>query len=334
MLLGKEATYNIRMDPSPRRCGDIAAAFASREDAWQTFVDGHGRHRLVFESKARLLPELHLVGWLRFRHAMANALWPSQHRGLYEFHYIVHGNLHWWVEQQEYVLGPGMILVVRPDELHGAANAVLDPCEHYWMQVDLRSEKNLPGLPIKSAREITQLLGSRAGRCFSGGEPVREAFERLVEEHRHPGPFPTLFARSIFHELLVLICRAHAIEDCGQTPPIAEQGTWRAIQAIRENSVKPPSVAELAAFSGVSENTLRRDFRRKTGLTPLEFVTSVRIEKAKVMLRETDLDVTDIAIRLGFSSSQYFATVFMRITGKTPRDYRKAGDDRISEEPL
>ncbi len=148
------------MRTTPRR-HDIAQEFVDREDAWQDFVEGHGRHRLVFEGRDRLLPELHLLGWLKFRRAMANALWPSQHRGFFEIHYIVHGNLHWWVEQQDYPLGPGMLLVIRPDELHGAQNAVLDPCEHYWIQIDLRTPKNLPGLQLKESREICELLATR-----------------------------------------------------------------------------------------------------------------------------------------------------------------------------
>ena len=53
----------------------------------------------------------------------------------------------------------------------------------------------------------------------------------------------------------------------------------------------------------------------------------MRIEKAKAMLRETDVDVTDISSRLGFSSSQYFATVFLKTTGLTPRVFRKAGNE-------
>ncbi len=98
------------------------------------------------------------------------------------------------------------------------------------------------------------------------------------------------------------------------------------MSVIREKLEDPPSVAELSALLGMSENTLRREFRRKTGLTPLEFVTSMRIKKAKAMLCETDMDITEISSHLGFSTSQYFATVFSKTTGLTPRDYRKQGE--------
>jgi AraC-like DNA-binding protein/mannose-6-phosphate isomerase-like protein (cupin superfamily) len=316
----------ISMRTTPRR-HDIAQEFVDREDAWQDFVEGHGRHRLVFEGRDRLLPELHLLGWLKFRRAMANALWPSQHRGFFEIHYIVHGNLHWWVEQQDYPLGPGMLLVIRPDELHGAQNAVLDPCEHYWIQIDLRTPKNLPGLQLKESREICELLATRQARRYCGGEPIRDTLEKLVEEHRHPEPFSKLLARSLLHQFLIQVSRAVPLEDATQqAAATTARDIWRAVSVIREKLEDPPSVAELSALLGMSENTLRREFRRKTGLTPLEFVTSMRIKKAKAMLCETDMDITEISSHLGFSTSQYFATVFSKTTGLTPRDYRKQGE--------
>ncbi len=317
--------YNNRMPTSKRLKTGIVEGFTDKEDAWKTFVDGHGRQHLTFAGKGRLLPELHLLGWLKFRQAMANALWPSQHHGLCEIHYIVHGKPRWWVEQQEYLLGPGMILVVRPNELHGGLHGVLDPCEHYWMQLDLRKGRNLPGLSVRLAREMSACLEGRSSRLFAGGEPVRDAFERLVEEHRSPGRFSLASARGILHELLVLVCRAMSLEDSGQQASTrSEQGVWEAIEKIRDNLVNPPSVAQLSALLGISEPTLRSQFRRKTGLTPLEFVTSLRIEKAKMMLRDTNMGVTQIASHLGFSTSQYFATVFLKTTGQTPREYRKA----------
>jgi AraC-like DNA-binding protein len=319
--------YNLRMRKVTKRKTSIAPGFADKKDAWTTFVEGHGRHRLTFEGKGRILPELHLLGWLKFRQAMANALWPSQHHGLYEIHCIAHGKLHWWVEQQDYLLGPGAILVIRPGELHGASHGVLDPCEHYWMQLDVGIGKRLPALSAKLSQEMISCLEGRSSRALAGGEPARDAFERLVEEHRNPGRFSLALARGVLHELLTIICRAPTLEDSQESASShTEQGIWRAIQEIRENLASPPSVARLAALLGVSEPTLRSEFRRKTGLTPLEFVTSLRIEKARMMLRGTDMDITQIAGHIGFSSSQYFATVFLKKTGQTPRDYRKSVD--------
>jgi AraC-like DNA-binding protein len=53
----------------------------------------------------------------------------------------------------------------------------------------------------------------------------------------------------------------------------------------------------------------------------LDYITRRRIEESKKMLSQGEASVTDIAYALGFSSSQYFATVFKRITGQSPKQF-------------
>ena len=58
-------------------------------------------------------------------------------------------------------------------------------------------------------------------------------------------------------------------------------------------------------------------------MSPWQYILKVRIEAAKQRLAARDESITQIAMRLGFASSQYFATTFKRITGVTPRAYRQ-----------
>jgi AraC-like DNA-binding protein len=53
----------------------------------------------------------------------------------------------------------------------------------------------------------------------------------------------------------------------------------------------------------------------------MEYFTRLKVDAAKQMIRENDLNFTEIADRLGFNTSQYFTTVFRRVTGMTPTEY-------------
>jgi AraC-like DNA-binding protein len=64
-------------------------------------------------------------------------------------------------------------------------------------------------------------------------------------------------------------------------------------------------------------------FLKEVRLTPAEYLTRLRMKKAKQLLKISKKSITEIAFDLGFSSSQYFATVFKKVTGITPRFYRK-----------
>ena len=91
-----------------------------------------------------------------------------------------------------------------------------------------------------------------------------------------------------------------------------------------KNYAQDLSVGDIAAAVGVSESLIFRLFRSKEKNTPIDYLRNIRIENAKRMLIEDDgLNISDIAVRCGFSESAYFCSVFRKHTGMTPRSYRK-----------
>ncbi len=76
----------------------------------------------------------------------------------------------------------------------------------------------------------------------------------------------------------------------------------------------------------LSLSRFKARFKNEVGLPPADFIMRGKIERARQLLAAGDLSVTQIAMRLGFSSTQYFATAFKRHTGKTPSQARRADD--------
>ena len=58
------------------------------------------------------------------------------------------------------------------------------------------------------------------------------------------------------------------------------------------------------------------------GMPPMQYVNSYRIEKAQTLLKNTDRSITDIALAVGFDDASYFARIFKKQTGMTPREYK------------
>ncbi|MBE6594623.1 MAG: helix-turn-helix domain-containing protein [Ruminococcaceae bacterium] len=83
-------------------------------------------------------------------------------------------------------------------------------------------------------------------------------------------------------------------------------------------------VAELARHCGMSESGLYACFRRELGTTPLGLRNRIKVERATVLLEETDLSVEEIAERLGFGNAACFRKIVKEVTGKTPSAIRKA----------
>jgi AraC family transcriptional regulator of adaptative response / methylphosphotriester-DNA alkyltransferase methyltransferase len=72
----------------------------------------------------------------------------------------------------------------------------------------------------------------------------------------------------------------------------------------------------------MSKYHLQRVFKRNTGMSPLEYVTKLRINEAATRLQTTEQTITDIAHDLGYTSSAHFSNVFRQQTGYTPSEYR------------
>jgi two-component system response regulator YesN len=82
------------------------------------------------------------------------------------------------------------------------------------------------------------------------------------------------------------------------------------------------SLYSTAAYVGISPNHLSTVFSRETGENFIEYLTRVRVEKAKQLLRDTAMKVADIAYETGFSDPHYFSSIFKKHTGLSPREFR------------
>jgi LacI family transcriptional regulator len=95
-----------------------------------------------------------------------------------------------------------------------------------------------------------------------------------------------------------------------------------ALQILRTADPLYTSVAALVREVNLSQKTLERRFRRYLDKTPEQEIMRIRIERSKILLRETSLSVESVALKTGFYSQGHFIKAFKREVGMTPGDYR------------
>ena len=83
------------------------------------------------------------------------------------------------------------------------------------------------------------------------------------------------------------------------------------------------TTAALAERFHLDEHYLCRLFKGEMGMPPMQYLNAYRIERAKSLLQNTDRSITDIALAVGFDDPSYFARLFKRISGMTPREYKQ-----------
>jgi DNA-binding response OmpR family regulator len=93
---------------------------------------------------------------------------------------------------------------------------------------------------------------------------------------------------------------------------------------IADNLAALPGLAEIARSVGTYREKLSQVFREQTGMTVFGFIREERIRRGEELLKDTDIDVQDIALLIGFNNAGNFATAFRERMGVTPTAYRQS----------
>lgn len=83
---------------------------------------------------------------------------------------------------------------------------------------------------------------------------------------------------------------------------------------------------EIASAANISEREANRIFQKTIRETPFEYLTTYRLNRAKELLSHSDLSITEISYRCGFTDSAYMGKQFRKAYGMTPKEYRSHSD--------
>lgn len=129
-------------------------------------------------------------------------------------------------------------------------------------------------------------------------------------------------ADSLFNELLNFIISSLTCIAYNKSHSNLRQ-IGRAKEYIHENYMKNITLEDLGAYIGYNPSYFSSLFKKETGTSFIEYLSKTRIEKAKDLLRESDLRVQDISLMVGYNDVKYFSKSFIKHTGLKPNEYRK-----------
>ncbi len=106
----------------------------------------------------------------------------------------------------------------------------------------------------------------------------------------------------------------------------------RSISYIRNNLSAELTLERLALEAHVSKHHFCRLFKRHLKMTPMEYISYLRIQRAKELLLREDLNITMVALEVGYNDASTFIRHFKKVTNLTPSDYKKSFR-KISSQP-
>jgi AraC-like DNA-binding protein len=98
---------------------------------------------------------------------------------------------------------------------------------------------------------------------------------------------------------------------------------WKARKFIHQHSDDELSLTKVAKLSNISGNHLSEKFKEVTGINFVDYIARIRVGKARDLLQNSNLRISEIAFAVGFQSLSQFNRVFRKVTRKSPTQFRK-----------
>jgi AraC family transcriptional regulator len=204
----------------------------------------------------------------------------------------------------------------------------------YWRWHTGRSQETLhiyllPGFVQKAAETCDLNHGQIAIEPQLGvrDEQLSHLAMSLLYEMKEENVVGRLYADSVASVIAIQLARRYScLKDVRITRGgMAPHKLRRAVEHISEHLEQEQdiSLAVVAEEVGMSYYHFSRSFKQSIGLSPINYITRQRIERAKRLLGETELPISEIALRTGFSSQSHFTTSFRRLAGVTPSSFRR-----------
>ncbi len=271
-----------------------------------------------------------IISYGRFQ---CSELSPHKNRGM-EITYIEKGMMEWMVEGVPENVESGSIYFTLPWQVHGSMNP-REPENTIW-HVLFHLEKEYPepqtafgfpnsfGFSEEETRILSRAFAGADHHSFPASAAMRSLMPTLINELQSTHELRNAHTITLLRAILVELKRIIAGEVLGSGRcTFSERKVQDLIAGLPTRCDEAWSLAGMADECGIQRTQLNKIFQKLTGSTPMEYLFRIRIERAKTLLRETDVKIIDIAMECGYTTSQYFANTFKQATGATPSQYRR-----------
>jgi AraC family 4-hydroxyphenylacetate 3-monooxygenase operon regulatory protein len=307
-------------------------------------VEAVGRNKLKFNALARhtypgnrLTQDtigLNSIGYWDANEPQDWGLDWHRNEGI-EIHFLESGSMPYSQENQTLELLPNNLTITRPWEVHKVGGPVIGMGKFYWIILDLnvrRPHQNWSWpdwiiLAPKDLEKLTNILRQNEKFCWKADKRILDCFQRIGKavDSDNQGSNASKI-RLLVNNLLLFILDLVAVEEVQLNEKLmnSSRSVQLFLKELNVNLSENWTVEKMAKSSGVGLTRFTFHCRQLTNLTPMKYLMLKRLEMSKqLLLDHPEMNISDVAYQCGFSTSQYFATMFKKQEKCTPVAYRK-----------
>jgi len=264
---------------------------------------------------------------------------PGERHNFWELVYVDKGEIEVRADNKRHSLKQGSLIFHQPNEFHSLTAL----------------HGKAPNVIVITFDCDSNAMKSFADKVFQLDHEQRNQMARIISEGANAFTFPFHYplvrnlrqpigceqlVKCYLETFLILLLRQGASIENGRESLLLpkekeEDKLVSAIVALMEERLSTQlSLTEISHALHIASTKLKELFKRNTGKTIMEYYAHMKIEKAKLSIREDNYNFTEISRQLGFSSVHYFSKAFKRASGMNPSEYAKSvkARSRIEQE--
>ncbi|MFZ5987855.1 MAG: AraC family transcriptional regulator [Bacillota bacterium] len=257
---------------------------------------------------------------------------PNRHE-FFEMVYIRKGNAVFEISGYPAEIGPNNIIIIKPDQPHKFIVKSESGCEFIVLNFKFVNKFDSQYSGVSLDDFLNFVSGKESGSFItlkvSQKNEIVTLLNRILSEKENPDIGSEFLNYLLVLELFVLISRALKMEwenSIKNKSPKLKELIQASVSYIHNNYERDISLKDIAQYVFLSSSYFTRAFKEEVGISPINYLLKVRIERAKELLKDTDIKISDIALNIGFSNQQRFNDIFKKYVRITPLQYRKQSD--------
>lgn len=233
----------------------------------------------------------------------------------YQLLYIASGKAHFFFQNdEEKIVTAGHMVIYRPKEMQRYVYYGADQTEVYWVHFTGNNVKNiLRGYGILDDIKIVY-----SGTSLEYARIFKQMIYELQQCQSDYEELLSMLLREIFISLHRKITKKHIIKN-----EYLEKEMALAMKYFNDNYNTNISIEEYASSRGMSISWFIRSFRQHANVTPMQYIVSLRMTNAQMLLETTNYNIKEISYIIGYDNPLYFSRIFNKQKGVSPSEYRK-----------
>jgi AraC-like DNA-binding protein len=257
---------------------------------------------------------------------------PHKNPGL-EIVLVSKGEPRWKVEDREVKLRANTLFYTLPWQEHGGAEETQPNCEISYLCIKLAKRYEKPrrrfqfhpalGFTPAEERVISCALTRPRTQAIPAGDEAAWLFSHLFQVARGPVRLRRTRVRETIKLLIAYLADLATAAQTSESRIFEAERRVREFTALlAERHAEPWTLKAMSDTCRLGRTQFAQLLKKHTGDTPMTHLNRLRIREAQRLIIQSNRSITEIALEVGFNSSQYFATVFKEFTDLDPRGFR------------